>query len=102
MSARRDAHGKGGSGCLSEPANHVAELHDGTGVCYAGAGASPLEHSSLYAYKPPQRGTLQAVGPVADFSTTGSVLQGPAPEEPGQPMQAILARVGCPAEERAP
>ena len=46
-------------------------------------------------------GTLKAVGPVAYFSKTGSVLQGPAPEEPGQHTQAILANAGFTSEEIA-
>jgi hypothetical protein len=46
-------------------------------------------------------GTLKTVGPVAYFSKTGSVLQGPAPEEPGQPTQGILANTGFTFEEIA-
>jgi len=46
-------------------------------------------------------GPLKAVGPMAYFSKTGSVLQGPAPEGPGQPPQAILANTGFTFEEIA-
>src|SRR5256885_417126 len=60
-----------------------------------------LENSYLYNYEHPKFGTLQAVGPVAYFSKTGSVLQGPAPGEPGQHTQAILANAGFTAEEIA-
>ena len=38
---------------------------------------------------------------MAYFSKTGSVLQGPAPEEPGQHTQAILANAGFTSEEIA-
>ena len=42
---------------------------------------------------------LKAVGPVAYFSKTGSALQSPAPLEPGQDTDAILADAGfTPAE----
>ena len=60
-----------------------------------------LENSYLYNYEHPKFGTLKAVGPVAYFSKTGSVLQGPAPGEPGQHTQAILANAGFTAEEIA-
>jgi formyl-CoA transferase len=60
-----------------------------------------LENSYLYNYEHPKFGTLQAVGPVAYFSKTGSVLQGPAPGEPGQHTQAILANAGFTSEEIA-
>jgi len=60
-----------------------------------------LENSYLYNYEHPRFGTLKAVGPVASFSKTGSVLQGPAPGEPGQHTQAILANAGFTAEEIA-
>jgi formyl-CoA transferase len=60
-----------------------------------------LENSYLYNYEHPRFGTLQAVGPVAYFSKTGSVLQGPAPVEPGQHTQAILANAGFTSEEIA-
>ena len=38
---------------------------------------------------------------MASFSKTGSVLQGPAPGEPGQHTQAILANAGFTSEEIA-
>jgi crotonobetainyl-CoA:carnitine CoA-transferase CaiB-like acyl-CoA transferase len=60
-----------------------------------------LENSYLYTYEHPRFGTLKAVGPVASFSKTGSVLQGPAPGEPGQHTQAILANAGFTSEEIA-
>jgi crotonobetainyl-CoA:carnitine CoA-transferase CaiB-like acyl-CoA transferase len=60
-----------------------------------------LENSYLYSYEHPRFGTLQAVGPVASFSKAGSVLQGPAPVEPGQHTQAILADAGFTSEEIA-
>jgi len=60
-----------------------------------------LENSYLYSYEHPRFGTLQAVGPVASFSKTGAVLQGPAPVEPGQHTQAILADAGFTPEEIA-
>ncbi len=60
-----------------------------------------LENSYLYNYEHPKFGTLKAVGPVASFSKTGSVLQGPAPGEPGQHTQAILAHAGFTSEEIA-
>ena len=60
-----------------------------------------LENSYLYTYEHPRFGPLKAVGPVASFSKTGSVLQGPAPGEPGQHTQAILANAGFTSEEIA-
>ena len=60
-----------------------------------------LENSYLYNYEHPRFGTLQAVGPVAYFSKTDSILQGPAPVEPGQHTQAILANAGFTSEEIA-
>ena len=60
-----------------------------------------LENSYLDTYEHPRFGTLKAVGPVAYFSKTDSALQGPAPEEPGQHTQAILAHAGFTAEEIA-
>jgi crotonobetainyl-CoA:carnitine CoA-transferase CaiB-like acyl-CoA transferase len=44
---------------------------------------------------------LSTVGPVAYFSKTGSVLQGPALVESGQHTQAILANAGFTSEEIA-
>jgi hypothetical protein len=64
-------------------------------------GPRALENSSRSTYEHPRFGPLKAVGPVASFRTPGSVLQGPAPEEPGQPTQASLANAGCTAEESA-
>jgi len=60
-----------------------------------------LENSYIYSYEHPKFGTLKAVGSVASFSQTGSVLQGPAPLEPGQHTQAILADAGFTPEEIA-
>jgi CoA:oxalate CoA-transferase len=60
-----------------------------------------LENGYLYSYEHPKFGIVQAVGPVAYFSKAGSVPQGPAPEEPGQHTQAILANAGFTAEEIA-
>jgi formyl-CoA transferase len=60
-----------------------------------------LENGYLYNYEHPRFGTLQAVGPVAYFSKTDPVLRGPAPEEPGQHTQAILANAGFTSEEIA-
>jgi crotonobetainyl-CoA:carnitine CoA-transferase CaiB-like acyl-CoA transferase len=60
-----------------------------------------LENGYLYSYEHPRFGTLQAVGPVASFSKAGAVLQGPAPGEPGQHTQAILADAGFTPEEIA-
>ena len=60
-----------------------------------------LDNSYLYSYEHPRFGTLQAVGPAAYFSKTGSVLQGPAPEQPGQHTDAILANTGFTHEEIA-
>jgi crotonobetainyl-CoA:carnitine CoA-transferase CaiB-like acyl-CoA transferase len=60
-----------------------------------------LENSYLYSYEHPRFGPLQAVGPVASFSKAGSVPRGPAPVEPGQHTQAILADAGFTAEEIA-
>jgi len=60
-----------------------------------------LENSYLYSYEHPRFGTLQAVGPVASFSKAGSVLQGPAPGEPGQHTDAILVKAGFTPEEIA-
>jgi crotonobetainyl-CoA:carnitine CoA-transferase CaiB-like acyl-CoA transferase len=60
-----------------------------------------LENGYLYTYEHPQFGTLKAVGPVADFSKTGSIPQGSAPETPGQHTQTILATAGFSAEEIA-
>jgi hypothetical protein len=60
-----------------------------------------LENSYLYNYEHSRFGTLKAVGPVAYFSKTGSVPQGPAPGEPGQHTQAILANAGFTSEEIA-
>jgi len=60
-----------------------------------------LENGYLYSYEHPRFGVLQAVGPVVSFSKAGSVLQGPAPGEPGQHTQTILADAGFTTEEIA-
>jgi crotonobetainyl-CoA:carnitine CoA-transferase CaiB-like acyl-CoA transferase len=57
-----------------------------------------LENSYLYNSEHPRFETLQAVGPVVYFSETDPVRRGPAPEEPGQPAQAILANAGFTAD----
>lgn len=60
-----------------------------------------LENRYIYSYEHPRFGTLKAVGPVAHFSKSGAVLQGPAPLEPGQDTEAILTAAGFTPEERA-
>jgi crotonobetainyl-CoA:carnitine CoA-transferase CaiB-like acyl-CoA transferase len=58
-----------------------------------------LANTYIYSYEHPRFGMLQAMGPVASFSKSGSVLQGPAPLEPGQDTEAILIDAGFTPEE---
>jgi hypothetical protein len=51
-----------------------------------------LENNDLYAYEHPWFGSLKVIGPVADFSTTGSVLL-----SPGQRGLDSLPRPSWPA-----
>jgi crotonobetainyl-CoA:carnitine CoA-transferase CaiB-like acyl-CoA transferase len=76
-------------------------LHSRPGLCYAGVGPQVLKNGYLSTYEHPRFGTLQAVGPMACCSKTDSVQQGPAPEEPGQYTQGILANTGLTSEEIA-
>jgi CoA:oxalate CoA-transferase len=58
-----------------------------------------LANTYIYSYDHPRFGTLKAIGPVVSFSKSGSVLQGPAPLEPGQDTGAILSDAGFTPEE---
>ena len=58
-----------------------------------------LENNYIYSYQHPEFGALKSVGPVAYYSKTGSVAQGPAPVKPGQDSEVILSEAGFTSDE---